>query len=108
MYGSLDASPRTGAEERTGKLFVRFLKSTPGFANRQVDFQRWKKEIVIDWRLVAKVSCPSRDKRELLFRREGLSQCNLTPAALLALFNLAMGDAGTGPGSSQVRWESCV
>ena len=84
------------------------LQKQPEFAGKQVDFQRRDAAIMVNWRLVARVSCASRDSHELLMLREGMEAASIVPAGLLVQFKIALREAGIGEGASNLRWESCV
>ena len=108
VYCSLDTSPKTAAEQRIGKLFTKFLKSSPKFERRQVDFHKRDLAVLVDWRQVARVACPSRDQQNLLVNSEALGHLQITKEEILELFQQAIREGGAGGGASQVRWESCI
>ena len=108
VYCSLDTSPKTSAEQRIGKLFTKFLKSSPKFERRQVDFHKRDLAVLVDWRQVARVACPSRDQQNLLVNSEALGHLQITKEEILELFQQAIREGGAGGGASQVRWESCI
>ena len=63
---------------------------------------------MVDWRLVARVSCPFRGNYELLIQPDGMAMAKLHASTLLAHYKTAVREAGLGDTSSKVKWESCV
>ena len=108
VYAGLDISPRKTAEERAAKHFAKFLQKQPEFSGKQVYYQRRDAAILVNWRLVARVSCASRDNHELLMLRDGMEAAGIVPAAILVHFKTALREAGIGEGASKLKWESCV
>ena len=108
VFAVLDISPRKSAEERATKHLAKYLQKQPEFVGKQVDFQRRDAAIMVNWRLVARVSCASRDSHEFHMLHEGMEAASIVPAGLLVQFKTALKEAGIGERASKLRWESCV
>ena len=107
-YGALDSSPKQAAEERIGKKFARFLQRVPALEKRHVEFNKARRTIIVDWRDVARITCPERDKNEIMCGKEALTQLGITPQAIHAHFREAIDVERIGEAANPTVWESCI